>query len=127
MERREINAADAVAPVGGYAQAVEVRNASRTLYISGQIPADIDGTVPATFTEQAGLVWKNIEAQLRAAGMTFDNLVKVTYFLTSRDDLQENRAVRDAVLRGRKTASSLVIGGLANAAWLVEIEAIAAE
>lgn len=126
MERREINAADAVTPVGGYAQAIEIRNASRTLYISGQIPADIHGAVPDTFAEQAKLVWQNIEAQLRAAGMTFDNLVKVTYFLTSRDYLQENRAVRDATINGRTTASSLVIGGLANPAWLIEIEAVAA-
>ena len=126
MERRPINAADAPAPAGGYAQAIEVQNANRTLYISGQIPVGLDGAVPSSFAEQAKLAWQNVEAQLRAADMTFDNLVKVTIFLASRDYTMENRAARTAAIGDRKIAMTVVIAGIFDESWLLEIEAIAA-
>lgn len=55
MQTRIINAADAPAPAGTYSQAVEVRDAARTLYVSGQIPVAKDGTVPPAFVDQARL------------------------------------------------------------------------
>ncbi|MEP7456859.1 RidA family protein [Phyllobacterium sp. SB3] len=126
MEKRKINAADTPAPAGGYSQAVEVRSAERTLYISGQIPVAVDGTLPATFTEQARLAWYNVEAQLRAADMSLDNLVKVTIFLSDRSFAMENRAVRAEILKDRAPAMTVVITGIFDSAWLLEIEAIAA-
>ena len=93
IHRRAINAPDAPSPLGGYAQGVEIADAARTLYLSGQIPAPRDGLVPATFREQCELAWRNLEAQLRAADMTFDNLVKVTTFLADRRFGDENGAV----------------------------------
>lgn len=64
METRHIDSPEAPAPAGGYAQAIEVRNATRTLYISGQIPVDKDGHLPETFAEQARVAWRNLEAQI---------------------------------------------------------------
>jgi 2-iminobutanoate/2-iminopropanoate deaminase len=64
--------------------------------------------------------------QLRAAGMTLDNLVKITTILPSLADLAAHREVRAEVLGNRKPASTLIVGGLANPAWKVEIEGIAA-
>ena len=84
MKLTPVNSEKAPAAVGGYAQALEVTGAQRRLYVSGQIPARRDGTVPGTFTEQAQLVWQNISAQLDAAGMSIRNLVKVTIFLSDR-------------------------------------------
>jgi enamine deaminase RidA (YjgF/YER057c/UK114 family) len=125
MERRLINAPDAPAPAGGYAQAVEVANANRTLYISGQIPVGMDGVVPSSFAEQAALAWQNLESQLRAANMTYDNLVKVTIFLASRDYAIENRSARTAAIGDRKIAMTVVIAGIFSEEWLLEIEGIA--
>ena len=124
---RPPEADDAPAPVSGYAQAVEVTGVTRWLYVSGQIPVTRDGGVPADFSAQARLVWANIEAQLRAADMGLDDLVKVTIYLASRDDRIANRAVRDEVLAGRKVALTLVIVGIFDEAWLIEIEAVAAQ
>ena len=84
IEKRPLNASDAVQPTGGYPQAVEVVGAKRLLFVSGQIPVRADGTLPKEFKEQARLAWANVEAQLRAAGMSLDNLVKVTIFLSDR-------------------------------------------
>ncbi|CAN5699340.1 RidA family protein [soil metagenome] len=125
MERRLINATDAPAAAGGYAQAVEVSGPNRTLYISGQIPVGMDGVVPSSFAEQARLAWQNLEAQLRAAEMTYDNLVKVTIFLASRDYALENRTARNAAIGDRKIAMTVVIAGIFNESWLLEIEGIA--
>jgi enamine deaminase RidA (YjgF/YER057c/UK114 family) len=125
MQIRHINAADAPAPAGQYSQAVEVTGATRTLYISGQVGADAAGTIPDGVEAQSRLVWANITAQLRAAGMTLDNVVKITTILPDHADLAGSRAGRAAVLGDRKPASTLIIGGLANPAWKIEVEAIA--
>ncbi len=126
MNIRAVNAADAPAAKGGYAQAIEVTGASRLLFISGQVPTAKDSTAPSMFREQCRLAWANVEAQLRAAGMTLDNLVKVTTFLADRRDAMENRAVRAEVLGGRSPAMTVIIAGIFDEAWLIEIEAVAA-
>jgi len=82
--------------------------------------------VPESFAEQSRLVWRNIEAQLHAAGMTLDNLVKVTTFLSDRRFAAESRQSRKEILGDRKVALSVVIAGIFDEAWLLEIEAIAA-
>ena len=84
MRTSFVNSTDAPQAVGGYAQAVAVDGARKLLFISGQIPVDRAGHVPASFSDQARLAWCNLEAQLRAAGMSLDNLVKVTVFLADR-------------------------------------------
>ena len=52
MQIRLSNAPDAPAPVGQYTHAVEVTGATRTVYISGQVGAAMDGSVPEDATEQ---------------------------------------------------------------------------
>ncbi|MBV8915262.1 MAG: RidA family protein [Acetobacteraceae bacterium] len=126
MERKTIDAADAPAAKGGYAQAVQIDGASRWLHVSGQIGVTLAGQLAGGFRAQCEQAWANLEAQLRAAGMTLDNLVKVTTILTDRRDAMESREVRLAVLGQRRVASTLVIAGLFDEAWLVEIEAVAA-
>jgi enamine deaminase RidA (YjgF/YER057c/UK114 family) len=121
-----LSAPDAPSPQGGYAQAVQVDSATRLLFISGQIPVTSDGEVPDSFEAQAEVVWANLEAQLRAAGMTFANLVKVTTFLADRADAAANRAVRQRMLGARTPALTVIITGIFDTAWKIEIEAIAA-
>jgi 2-iminobutanoate/2-iminopropanoate deaminase len=74
MLRRDLNAPDAHPPVAAYTHAIEVSGATRTLYISGQVGQRMDGTIPDDIVEQSRLAWQNLEAQLKAAGMTLDNL-----------------------------------------------------
>ena len=111
---------------GSYPQAVEVTGPSRWLYLSGQIPVAPDGSLPTNFTGQCDRVWDNIETQLAAAGMTLDNLVKVTTFLSDRRYALENREVRVRRLAGRQPALTVIVTGIFDEAWLVEIEAVAA-
>jgi 2-iminobutanoate/2-iminopropanoate deaminase len=125
MQIKHVNAPDAPAAQGGYSQAVEIVGATRVLHISGQIPVDVGGAVPPDFPAQARLVWKNVEVQLRAAGMSLDNLVKVTTFLSDRKYALENRTARAEILGGRKPALTVIIAGIFDDAWLLEIEAVA--
>ena len=111
---------------GAYPQAVEVTGATRWLYLSGQIPVAPDGSLAADFRGQCEQVWANVETQLRTAGMTLDNLVKVTTFLADRAHALDNREVRVRVLAGRQPALTVIVTGIFDEAWLVEIEAVAA-
>jgi 2-iminobutanoate/2-iminopropanoate deaminase len=125
LKKRFFNSADAPPP-NAYNQAVEIEGAKRILFISGQIPADKNNVVPDNFRDQAKQAWANVEAQLRAAGMTFDDLVKVTMFLSDRKYTQEGRLVRKEVLGERAPALTVIIAGIFDEKWLLEIEAIAA-
>jgi 2-iminobutanoate/2-iminopropanoate deaminase len=124
--KRAINAINAPQPVGGYAQALDVRGAGRLLFVSGQVPVRPDESVPTSFKDQARQAWSNVEAQLHAAGMDWDNLVKVTIFLSDRAHSLENREARLETLGDRQVALTVIIAGIFDTAWLLEIEAIAA-
>jgi 2-iminobutanoate/2-iminopropanoate deaminase len=120
------NAAKAPAPVGGYAQAVKVAGATELLFISGQIPVDAAGHVPSDFSAQATLCWQNVFAQLEAASLSREHLVKVTIYLSDRRYAPENRAARQAALGEHPVALTVIISGIFDSAWLLEIEAVAA-
>ena len=98
MQRRDINAADAPAPAGQYTQAVEVTGATRTLYFSGQVGVAADGSIPSDAEAQCALAWRNLQAQLHAAGMEITNLVKITTIVRDPADTVALRAGRAAVL-----------------------------
>lgn len=123
---KAIDAPDGPAPEGGYAQAMRIERASM-LFISGQIPVDSQGRTPSDFPAQARLVWANLRAQLAAGGMDFDDLVKVTIFLSDRRYAQDNRKAREEALGGRRVALTVIIVGIFDPGWLLEIEAVAAK
>jgi enamine deaminase RidA (YjgF/YER057c/UK114 family) len=139
MQRRQLCAGliggtalpPAVRPIqaGGasYSQSCLVENPRRWLFISGQVPADSTGAVPRAFADQCRLVWRNIEAQLAAADMTLGDLVKVTVFLSDRRYRAENTAVRREILGSHAPALTVIVADIFDEAWLLEIEAIAAD
>ena len=120
------DAPDAPAARGGYAQAVRLSDFDELVFVSGQIPVAADGTVPESFADQCRLVWRNVEAQLRAAGMGLGDIVKVTTFLADRAYAAENGAIRREMLAGLTPALTIIIAGIYDPAWLLEIEVIAA-
>jgi enamine deaminase RidA (YjgF/YER057c/UK114 family) len=126
MEKQFIESSKAPKAIGGYAQAVTLEGPKKLVVVSGQIPVDRDGKIPEGFTDQARLAWRNLEAQLEAAGMGLANLVKVTIFLSDRRYGLENRKVRQEMLGERSPALTVIITGIFDEAWLLEIEAVAA-
>lgn len=125
MQKRDINAETAPPLVATYSQAVEVTGGTRMLFIRGQLGVEADGTTPAGMTEQARLAWRNLEAQLKAAAMGFENLVKVTMIIPDPTDIPASRPERAEALGDHRPASTVIVAGLANPAWKIEIEGIA--
>jgi len=109
-----------------FAQGCEVAGHSRLLFISGQVPADGAGAVPPDYPSQYRLAWANVERQLRAAGMSFDNLVKATIFLSDRALIAQSGGLRASILGERTPAITIILCGIYDEKWLLEIEAVAA-
>jgi 2-iminobutanoate/2-iminopropanoate deaminase len=88
MEKKIIQTTSAPAPIGPYNQAVM---ANGTLYISGQICIDAaTGNLKNTdIQEETHQVMNNLRAILREAGMTFNNVVKSTIFITDMHRFSE--------------------------------------
>jgi enamine deaminase RidA (YjgF/YER057c/UK114 family) len=127
MEFTRLDPAEVTAPQGGYTHGLVIPSRARMLYISGQIPELADGTVPADFDGQCRAVWRNIVAVLTSANMSVTNLVKVTTFLTSRDQADANSRIRREVLGVIRPALTVVVLQTLESQWLLEIEAIAAD
>jgi enamine deaminase RidA (YjgF/YER057c/UK114 family) len=77
--------------------------------------------------DQLALLWSNVRRMLAGAGMTLDDVVRVTSYL--RDDAYagDNDAARTAALGDRTVPASAVVTGTLGGGWLVDIEVAAAE
>jgi len=120
---------DAVAPpASAYSHAVEIPAGARWLYIAGQVGAKPDGTMAEGAWGQNEWAWKNLIAVLEAADMDLGDLVRINAYVTDPDGIATFREVREQVIGDARPAATLVVvSRLANPAWLVEIEAVAAK
>jgi reactive intermediate/imine deaminase len=119
---------DTLAAPRGYSHVV-VAAAGRTIYVSGQVPIDKTGALVGAgdLAAQTRQVFENVKAALAAAGATFGDVVKLTYFVTDASQVQVVRDVRDTFIDpARAPASTLVeVRRLVRQEFLVEIDAIA--
>ena len=83
--KKVINTKNAPKAIGPYSQAILSGN---TLYCSGQIAINPDtgNLVMDNITAETNQVMKNISAVLKAADMTFDNVVKCSIFMIDMND-----------------------------------------
>jgi enamine deaminase RidA (YjgF/YER057c/UK114 family) len=123
---RPINPEQVPAPLGGYAQALEVRPGLRWLHVSGQIPETTNGIIPEDFERQCNLVWDHIDQCLRSAGMRWQHLVQVRTYLVSREHVIPNSKIRQLRLQGAAPALTVMVAQTLDPRWLLEIEAVAA-
>ena len=110
--------------IGPYSQAIDTGS---FLYASGQIPLDpATGTVPEGITAQTTQSLKNVCAILEAAGLTVDNVVKTTVFLSDMANFGAMNEVYGKVFTEPYPARSAVAVRELPKGVLVEIEVIAA-
>ena len=123
MPLERTNPSTMAAP-GGFNHVVK---SGDTIYIAGQVGRKADGSSAGPdITSQTEQVFANLNAALAAAGASMKDVVKTTVFLTHRDDIDGYRAVRDRVVTSDRPASTLlIIDGLAQPEFRVEVEAIA--
>jgi 2-iminobutanoate/2-iminopropanoate deaminase len=125
MQRRNLNAPEAPPVATYYSQAVEVTDVTRTVYISGQVGVDASGKLADDFATQCRQTLLNLQAQLRAAGMSFDNVVKLQTILPDLANISELRNIRAEIMGDCKPASTLIVARLVSPDYQIEIEAIA--
>lgn len=125
--KKIINTPLAPAPVGPYNQSVKVNN---MLFVSGQI-AIIPSTgklVTGTIEEETDQVMKNLGAILTEAGMTYENIIKASVFVTDMKQYAQINGVY-AKYFDEATAPARELVEVANLPKFVNIEisVIAAE
>lgn len=113
----------APAAIGPYSQAVWAGN---FLYLSGMMPIDPEtgALEPADITLQAQRIMKNIEAVLSEAGLSQENVVKTTCFLSDMANFGAFNAVYGAYFTSKPARSCVAVRELPKSA-LVEVEVIA--
>src|SRR5262245_4190525 len=84
--------------IGRFSDGVAVPAGARTLHVSGNVGINAEGVVPEDFVEQAENTWANILKILEAAGMGVDDIVKMTQFLTRKQDLPAYSEIRRRIL-----------------------------
>ncbi|MEV4061302.1 RidA family protein [Nonomuraea dietziae] len=109
-----------------YVHALEVRGAQRLLFVAGTMGLDAQGVPGATLDDQLELIWSNIRAILASAGMTVDNIVRLTSYLRDPSYADANAKARVAALGGRPVPTTALVAQTLVSEWLVEIEVIAA-
>lgn len=106
-------------------QAVKAGN---TVYVRGQVGTDFNGNLvglgdPAAQAEQA---MKNVKTLLEEAGSDLSHIVKTTTYITDPRFREPVYRVVGKWLKGVFPISTgLVVSGLAQAEWLMEIDIIA--
>ena len=113
----------APAAIGPYSQAIITGN---LLFASGQIALDpATGAVKGeTITEQTTTVCENIGEILKAAGTTYDKVVKTTCFLADIADFAAFNEVYAKYFTGKPARSCVAVKDLPKKV-LCEIEIIA--
>jgi reactive intermediate/imine deaminase len=130
MRIAAMNPDTVASPGGNYSHAVRIDTGDGVLlFVSGQVAFDADGTLvgEGDMARQTEQVFENLKAVLEANGATFEQVVKLSTFMTDISQLQAMRDVRARYLPDQPPASTTVeVSGLFRPDALVEVEAVAA-
>lgn len=110
-----------------YSQGIQTEG-GRLLFIAGQTSVDRNNTIvgKGDIEQQIVQVFENLGAVLQAAGGSFDDLVMTTTYLTDIKYREVYNKVRSKYYRNDcPTSTLLVVAGLANPDYLIEIDGIA--
>ena len=101
--------------------------AGRLVWTSGQVAVDTDGAVPDGWESQTRLVFENVGRALAAQGAGWQDVVKLTFFVTGLEEIATVRSVRDEFVDTTTppTSSLVQVAGLVRPDLLIEVEAVA--
>ncbi|MFC7891658.1 RidA family protein [Streptomyces sp. NPDC057381] len=126
-ELTRIAAPEGVAPAAQYSHVV--LGTGRFVAVSGQLALDEDGEPVGAgdAAAQARQVFENLRRCLAAAGATFDDVVKLTFFVTDMAHMSAIRAARAEHIPDDRlpAASAVQVAALVRPEFLMEIEAFA--
>ena len=110
-----------------YSQGI-LAEGGKVLFIAGQTASDANGNVvgKGDIKAQTRQVFDNIKAVLEAAGGSFDNMVMTTTYITDRKYREGyNEVRRDIYKKDPPTSTLVIVSGLANEDYMIEIAGIA--
>ena len=125
MSKEEIRVDSLAEPISHFTDAVR---AGGFLFVSGIVAVDRDGRLVGgdDVVAQARQVLENMRAVLEAGGCGFEDVVKVTIFLTDVDDRPLINPLRQEAFGDARPASTLVeVPRLAVEGAKIEIECVA--
>ncbi len=111
-----------------YSQGI-VTQPGKLLFIAGQTAIDKNHNVvgKGDIEAQAKQVFENLQAVLKETGASLDNLVMTTIYLTDNKYREGYNRVRNQYYKGTPpTSTLLVVKGLANPDYMIEIAGVAA-
>jgi len=127
MKRTAYQPPDVFVPAGNsYSHGIIVE-AGKTLYVAGQTSRNAQGNVvcKGDAAGQTRQVLENMKKVIEGAGGRMEDVAKTTVYITDIKHREAVGRVRQEFFKGDPPANTLlVISGLADPAFLVEIEAI---
>jgi enamine deaminase RidA (YjgF/YER057c/UK114 family) len=116
--RQNISGSSPFEPIIGFSRAVRIGN---TVHVSGTGPVGADSADAST---QTRYVLTIIKDALAKAGATLKDVVRTRMYLTHVEDWESvGRAHGEFFGTIRPAATMIVVAGLLNPSWRVEIEA----
>jgi len=126
---KHINPESLRVPTKSYSQGVLIPLGNADLlFVTGQLPQDIDGNVvaPNDVKAQTEIVFSRISEILKGAKMTMDHVVKAQIFVKNIADSKIVSKIRDDVFKNSRPASTLVeVSNFVKDGCCVEIEVTA--
>ena len=113
-----------------FSQIITTQGNGKTIYIGGQDAVNVKGEIigKGDLAAQTEQVMKNLQTALLASGATFDNLVKLSIYMVNGQNIKSGFEVSQkyfSKLKNPPVISVLIVSGLANPDFMVEIDAIA--
>jgi len=114
------------APLASYAHQIELSCDEKLLVLSGQVGVRQDGTSPDSTIEQLNLAWYNVGENLKEAGMSYKDIVKLTIYMVDQIDPTERRSAFASLLdEVRPCMTLLYVSALGTDRLKVEIDVLA--
>ncbi len=113
-----------------FSQVAVTKGNGSTIYIGGQnaITKDLEIVGKGNIALQTEYILKNIEVALNSVHAGLDDLFKLTIYIVQGQDVRKGFEGAQGFLKKLKNPpviSGIVVAGLANPDYLVEIEAVA--
>src|SRR5271170_2690548 len=116
--RQNVSGGSPFEPIIGFSRAVRIGN---TIHVAGTGPVGADDADAATQTQR---VFEIIQKALDDAGAKLEDVVRTRMFLTNVEDWEAVGKVHGKTFGSiRPAATMVVVAGLLNPSWRVEIEA----
>jgi len=113
-----------------FSQIAITKGSGKTIYIGGQdaITKDLEIIGKGDIAKQTEHILNNIETALKSCGATVNDLFKLTIYIVQGQDVKKGFEGAQGFLKKLKNpplVTGVIVAGLANPDYLVEIEAVA--